>query len=392
MPSKHIFILAIGVTALVLLSGVGYIVFTPRDRGPEGESSKTAPLRVPILERAENFQDETPTSNNGENPRQGESKNNQALDTSTSQEAHISAQQEKQSSVISSELAPDTSAGFPLFQNPRPLSSVSEIQPIIDKLETQAQQLTQKFAEQYMKTHVPTSTPPYTEEDVFRAVWPDDMREGLHIAQDALVREGFFPEHQKRSFNEEQDIYDFYRDILSFLKTNEFIKEEEFTSLHNGLTVELPRIIQEEKARLRFGLKIGALRILSSPLQSMPAQGAVRQLLTSLVRLFKVQTAHALFPGWHTLPSCYKDTNPVWPIGFNAWAPCCNCGFRFQRVSFACVPVPVFNCGTFNVICDSGIAQGCPPGIRLGCLNLTCFGWPNAIWDGPIGTGICGCG
>lgn len=236
--------------------------------------------------------------------------------------------------------------------------------------------ITKDWAVKVSAATLATSTGPVTQEDVFRILWPASYREDLQRIEDIMVQEKFLREDQRRSFTIENEIFDFYADLLIFMKNRGEITQEEHANFTRGVQTILPPLIQKEREALVRGLNISSAlpggQRLSRP---NSLKKTAKDLLNGLAHVFKLaEPANAL---WFGVPSCYKDDVPFYPVpGPNLIGFCCNCGYFCA--SFGCTFLPW--CGNQSVFCN----------VPVGCLNLVCRTWPNAIWD-PT-TGICGCG
>ena len=225
-----------------------------------------------------------------------------------------------------------------------------------------------------------------SEDQIFDILWPESYRDALIMLQDLMVKDGFMPESQKISqMKSDQHIYAALIKIADYAVKQGWVESVDFDKLRAGIE-ELERTIFVERANLRTTGKVssdillpGGQRIDKTPASK---QSFFSMIIDGLKYSLTANTANAQFLGWHTLGAdCYKDLAPRYPVpGPNLWAFCCNCGFFCTPLGCTFLP----DCGPFSVACD----------VPLGCLNLMCKAWPNAIWDdfSYPGTGICGCG
>ncbi len=228
-----------------------------------------------------------------------------------------------------------------------------------------------------------------SEEQIFEIIWPKDYRNALVMLQDLMVKDGFIAESRKISVMQSDDqVYAALLSIVDYAVKEGWVVPADFEKLRAGIK-ELEKIITAERANLRRHGKLsdgvllpGGQRISKTP---QIKQDFFSMIIDGLKYSLTVQSANAQIPGvpgWHTTPDCYKDLAPAyWVPGPNLWAFCCNCGLLCTPVGCTFIP----DCGPFSVACN----------VPLGCLNLMCIAWPNAIWDAPwnpLGTGICGCG
>lgn len=236
-----------------------------------------------------------------------------------------------------------------------------------------------------------TQNPLLSEEQVFDTIWPESYRNALITLQDLMIKDGFILETEKKThITSDDDVYATLLSIASYAVKQGWTESANFNQLKAGIQ-ELERVVARERTNLRMTGKVsadvllpGGQRIDKTPhikqdFFSMIIDGLKYSLITG--------EAHAQIPGapgWHTIPDCYKDLAPNPSPGVSLWAFCCNCGLL-------CTPsgcVRVRDCG------PGGLLPAC--NVPLGCLNLMCFPFPNAVWDAfwnpPPGTGICGCG
>ena len=229
-----------------------------------------------------------------------------------------------------------------------------------------------------------------TEADVFNRVWTSDYRNYVETIEKLMIQDGFVK--GPSALNTDQDMYDSMERILNYALKKGWVAEKDSESLRKGIREVLPALIEEEKQ----GFLSGNEQTKALPkdqnltLQKKSQKDAVSDLLDGLKYVFMASPAHAsedYTPSWNTSPDCYKDLNALNPVpGVNLWAFCCNCGLY---CSYGCVFI--YDCGPYSTSCN----------VPLGCLNLVCQSWPNAVWDawwyfgsppGNIPTGICGCG
>lgn len=237
--------------------------------------------------------------------------------------------------------------------------------------------------------HVSTSRSVLSEEQIFQILWPQSYRDALVMLQDLMIKDNFITSAEKTTaIATDEQIYTVLFKIAEYAKKQGWVGSVDFDQLRTGIQ-ELERTISAERANLRTSGKIsngvllpGGQNINKTPLTK---QSFFSMIIDGLKYSLTVNRANAQIPGvpgWHTTPDCYKDLAPLQPVpGVNLWSFCCNCGLLCTP--FGCTFIP--DCGPFSAICD----------IPLGCLNLVCGAWPNAIWDqftNPFGTGICGCG
>lgn len=229
-----------------------------------------------------------------------------------------------------------------------------------------------------------------TDEQIFDRLWPPVYREALQGLETHMVDQGFIKEEEKHlSITSDADMYSILLKIIDYMESRGWTTSEDATKLREGLMVHLPKQIEAERTNLRKnGVKTGILLPRDQHITSQDSTSLALDIIDGLKYVFSAPEAQAQFGlgvGWYTAPDCYKNLAEFNPVpGFNSLAFCCNCGL-------SCVPplacVFVLDCGPFSTLCT----------IPLGCLNLNCKLWPNAIWDGPPGavppyTFTCGCG
>lgn len=204
---------------------------------------------------------------------------------------------------------------------------------------------------------------PLTEEEIFNWIWPKDYRRGLAEIETLYTNQGYIAQRPPTNFNDEKNIYQFLAETLDVAEAQKWIIPSDATILRKGLKETLPLVIEHDKNLLRQGLM---------PISFLPKDIDIAKL--RWVILANIAQAS---PGWVTSGDCYKDDVPLNPLpGPNIWAECCNCGLFC--VGYYCKFIP--DCEEQSKKCN----------VPLGCLNLACRTFPNAIWD-PL-TGICGCG
>lgn len=219
-----------------------------------------------------------------------------------------------------------------------------------------------------------------TEQEVFDRLWPPSYRSNLIMFQDLMIKDGFMPEREKNiQIDTDEEVYAILLKIIDFAALQHWITNDKAVAFRRGAGEILPDLIREERKSLEMGRNMTGILLGQPQLasQSKTGRSLLEDILEGLNYFLGARTANA---GWTTTSSvgdCYKDDNPESIVpGFNAWAPCCNCGL--YCIAYYCEYVP--DCGPYSTQCN----------VPLGCLNLICAAWQNAIWD--YMTGICGCG
>jgi len=233
-----------------------------------------------------------------------------------------------------------------------------------------------------------------SEEEIFNTLWPKSYLENLRVFEDVMHNDGFITEAERHTvIDSEEDIYAVLLKMLDYTEAKQWIPAGDIAKLRQGLLGDFKKMKDRERELLREPPAEGPTSSLPQfprPFLSSKEESSRTFIVSSLLNALSILSlpeAEADAPWWHTLltgsSDCYKDEDEDFkPLGPNLWAACCNCGLTFD-IEFG----TVFNldCGPFSVFCD----------IPLGCLNLVCIDWPNAIWDAfwyPNGMGICGCG
>lgn len=233
-----------------------------------------------------------------------------------------------------------------------------------------------------------TPRPPLTDREIFDRLWPPGYREALQSIEILMIEDGFVAEREQRSVvRSDADIYAILSKLIDYAEKQSWIVAEDAEKLRVGVTVDLPQQIEAERKALQMnGMGTSTILPRNQRIAESDKQSLIVGIIDGLKYMLSAHYADAQIPsvpGWHTTPDCYKDLMPFNPVpGFNSLAICCNCGL-FCIPPLACVFIP--DCGPFSVACT----------IPLGCLNLNCALWPNAIWDrltNPFSTGTCGCG
>ena len=270
----------------------------------------------------------------------------------------------------------ESAAGFSNFFEPvRPISEV------FTPFTVQAtEELVPEFSSPTLFGGAQESEKALSDKEIFHNLFPDEFIDGLQEVQDLLIKQGEMKTAEGIVFDSEDNILLFMNNLLDLYVDKALISAENQKKLSKSLNEEFPQLLEREKAILRGGSE----SFFYKDLEKDQIVQAKKVFLDGILQFF-LKTANAQIsglPGWVTVPDCYKSLVPLNPApGVNLWAFCCNCGLRCT--SFGCIFIP--DCGPFSAACN----------IPLGCLNLTCGKWPNAVWDQfdyPLGTGICGCG
>ncbi|PIT92710.1 MAG: hypothetical protein COU08_00920 [Candidatus Harrisonbacteria bacterium CG10_big_fil_rev_8_21_14_0_10_42_17] len=248
---------------------------------------------------------------------------------------------------------------------------IEPFQPALDRFREERREASQRI-------FIPPS-----EEAIFETLWPSINREALAYMQDQFIQLGYLDSPVVASLDTEEEIFTFMNASLDIAIEQGFVSPDDEEQLRNGLNVSLRELHAKERLDyLRYGLPGVTPPLEPQSSDSEPLLQSSRNTLFPLLAehlsdAFRVPTAHAV---WISIPFCLKDLNPgnvTPPPGPNLWSFCCNCGI----VTRTTIPFFLQECGSFGSACD----------VPLGCLNLMCRSFPNALQDNP-GTLICGCG
>lgn len=227
-----------------------------------------------------------------------------------------------------------------------------------------------------------------SDSEIFEKMWPSVYRSDLRKFEEFMMQDGFINSSERSPMLSDEDMFDFYKTMLNYAHSKQWVSEENYHNLLRGVTEILPNVLGLEKAILR-GERGGSSFLL--PGGQRMAQDKSDTLVSNIIEGLKYvfSFAEPANAAWYRDIDCYKDDIFPYPIpGPNLYSFCCNCGFYFVPAGTKCVPIYESDCGEFNETCIE--KSKCAPPLPLGCLNLACAAWPNAIWD-PL-TGICGCG
>lgn len=226
---------------------------------------------------------------------------------------------------------------------------------------------------------IPQATQELTNEEIFDRLWPPSYRQALLDVEKVFIEQGFLSAGSRHNtLLKDEDIYDILLTFINAAEKNDWIVGQDASLFRKGVRELLPKDIENERAELQRNGGVSSGRALPGGQQFTRSFLDQKDLLDSLLEGLKyVFSVNYALAGWVTSPDCYKDDAPDYPVpGFNSLIFCCNCGL--YCVYTYCEFIP--DCGPHSAECN----------VPLGCLNLICGLWPNAIWD-PM-TGICGCG
>lgn len=216
----------------------------------------------------------------------------------------------------------------------------------------------------------------FTDAEMLDLIWPAEYRKRLKVVRDFMVHDGFLVASETGDLSTEAEMYQFFNDMNAYARQKDWITKEQFDAFSKGIASVLPKTVEAEKNLYRRGIPLttttSANRALSPHTNR---KDLTRNLWGEVLSVMTApRSAQAAYVPGEIL--CYKDDAPLSPLpGYNAFAPCCNCGLH---CSFGCTYLQ--NCGPYGAACT----------VQFGCLNLMCAGSLNAIYD-PT-TGLCGCG
>lgn len=225
-----------------------------------------------------------------------------------------------------------------------------------------------------------------SDSEIFEKMWPKEYRTELKKIENIMVRDGFLKEQDRNMLSSDEEMFAFYRTMFAYARTKGWIDDKSFSNFLRSLESDYPTIIGNERNSLRTSGKLEAYMPGNQRFfASKPIDMLVQDIIDGLgYVLLLAKPVHA---AWVRTGDCYKDDMPFFPVpGPNLKAVCCNCGIKYEMTGGTCEPKFKEDCGELNIECNAG----CAPPTNLGCLNLACATWPNAIWD-PV-TGTCGCG
>lgn len=223
--------------------------------------------------------------------------------------------------------------------------------------------------------------PRISESEIFKKLFPDFYLEDLGNMQREFIKLGWMATSSLRVFDSEKNVLAFLRDgVEVFVEQKFYGTEEKVKTARNAISIYYPRLLEARKKEI-LGEQASLRRFFNLEPQK----------ITGLALHFLPRAdAQINIPGiWGTSPQCYKAINPSQTQkGKDLFSFCCNCGIKF----YGYIPVYMHDCGPFagsqgnSLLCD----------VHLGCLNETCEGFNNAIWDGPGSANLpysfkCGC-
>ena len=199
-------------------------------------------------------------------------------------------------------------------------------------------------------------------EQIFSMLNPKSYLNALSSLQNTLIKEKQMRENERMPLDSHERVIAFLIKSLDYLKEQGTIGSEDYTQFKRVLPGYYLALKQQEvrhEERLndqntphnttRYSSPL-SIALLPPTVELANKNGILESISMGFKMTFGIQTAYAVV-------DCFNDRGPNPTIGPNLWAPCCDC--------------------TVN-------------GYPVGCLNLICASWPNAIYD--YATGICGCG
>ncbi len=210
-------------------------------------------------------------------------------------------------------------------------------------------------------------------------LFPKYYTTALVKMQDAFIKAGWMSEDARTPLDSEEHVFAALRLSVDVAAKNSVYKTEaEAKAARHAVEVIFPAMWESERELYRLQKK-SALKFFKG---NMLGLGDSKDRLVEysrrkqdfLARFFNAiapKEALAQVSGtWSAAPTCYKALNPQNTLrGSNLpWPLCCNCGLF---CSYGCTYYQ--DCLINSVLCN----------VPLGCLNLVCDGFWNAIWDGP---------
>ncbi len=199
------------------------------------------------------------------------------------------------------------------------------------------------------------SPAPVDESTIFNKLWPDYYRASLADTRDFLVSRDYLSENSNYSLDTEASIWTFLNDYTTAYRNIASLSDSEYAELKNNLSAA-PALKDAQRQEI-----IGDLSF------------SFQHLLTNL---FSAPIARASWVSSAGGGLCYRDDAPGnLAVGPSSPAVSCNSGLWCSHgCSFRA------DCGPYAGSCN----------VQLGCLNQTCRGFANALYDPS--TSMCGCG
>jgi len=298
-----------------------------------------------------------------------------------------------------------------------PSQEIGEIKPPSNLLSIpEAVQKTKEIYEKIQRNLgiSPPATGPLTEKQIFDIIWPPEYVTGLRGLENIEIRNGemvgFVPAasppaeqivepaeselpeinwyilpSERSAFKTDADVFKSLKNLLMIFHQNGWISDQEYPIFQKALNETLPHMIQEERKNLQSGLPQS--RTLPGQ-QQIIVDGNPAVLSDDILKglSYVLKAGEPTNAAWIRGADCYKDDIPVYPVpGFSAPAFFCNAGLHVHCGHSGCFLHFHRDCLPHSVGCH----------IPLGCLNLVCKVWPNAVWDAPwypLPTTMCGCG
>jgi len=229
---------------------------------------------------------------------------------------------------------------------------------------------------------------PLTDEEIFNAIWHPDYVQALKMIENQMVQDGVMKDTERSTFSRDEDFYVFLQTTLEYARAKGWLEEEDYQRYQKVWAEDLPQMVKQEREALKkSGRRSGVLPADQRLSLEKPTASLLKDVVDGV--LYSVLLVRPAYASWVRSPDCYKDDDPDYNIpGFNARIFCCNCGIVIFVCGETCCEEFVEDCGEQGNECEQ--RSDCAPYIPLGCLNLICGSWPNAIWDPDTGT--CGCG
>ncbi len=234
--------------------------------------------------------------------------------------------------------------------------------------------------------------------EIFNILFPDHYIQSLLRIQDSFIGFGWMKLESKRVLDTEENLFAFLNDIVEVMASRNFYLQDQAKMARDALHIYYPRVVAQKKAELQNQTS----SLLDSFNFAKASRGAANSSSLNYLATFipllpsvaEAEGAGQNIPGiWETSPTCFKGLQPqATNKGSDLYSFCCNCGCKIE--GYTCNYKP--DCGPYAG--QQGNTAECD--VHLGCLNSSCDGQYNAIWDGNDGittqnfgtlTNKCGC-
>ena len=194
------------------------------------------------------------------------------------------------------------------------------------------------------------------EKTVFSKLWPDYYRASLSDTRDFLVSGGYLSENPNYSLTSEDSIWTFLNDYAAAYRSIASLSNADYNQLKTNLAAA-PALKDAQRQEIIGDLSFSFRRL--------------------LVNFFNTPVARASWVSSAGGGLCYRDDAPG-NIAVGPSSPAVSCNSGLWRTSHGSIFRA--DCGPYASSCN----------VHFGCLNQTCRGFSNALYD-PA-TSMCGCG